>query len=211
MDVTIPEWHTVELRSDGAFAVWTVREDNSLGEIVGPKSSTDRFASFRAHGREVRLRVVHKDPVSVVPRYIDRGSDMEEVDPVPVELPFARPKSMQQRVDEMVRLALERQAEREGFESPEEAMDFDVDEDPEILSKYELSDMQDEEPISDLINDLGDGSGHVKDHESVPAGDVRERGDGDVRRKSDGKHEEPSGDAAGNDGGDDSGKIRKEE
>lgn len=168
MEVKLKPWQTLTLRSDGAFVVWTVLRDGSLGEIIGPSSANDRKMVVRSYAKEVALRISHADGVVFSESYEDRRPDHEVLDKTPVEVPLVRPKTMQERIDEQIRWALERQAEKDGFESPEEAFDFDVDEDPDPVSKYELSDMQDETPINDLINDLkGPSDAERQTEESV--------------------------------------------
>lgn len=186
MDVTIPKWNTLTLRSDGAFAVWTVLNDGSLDRIVGPGSSTDRKFVVRSYSVPIRLRVVHKDNISVSGSFEERDPDHETLDKTPLEVPLMAPMTLQERINEQIRYALEQQAEREGYESPEEAADLDVDEDPEPLSQYELTDMQDEVPVSDLINDLkgpdnDEQNRHGNVHVESSGGERRQAG-GDSRR-----------------------------
>lgn len=71
----------------------------------------------------------------------------EKPDPTPVELGIPRPLSLQ---DEMRRFIREEIISRDMEGKPitmEEEDDFDVDEDPDLTSDYELSDMQEEEGI----------------------------------------------------------------
>lgn len=69
-------------------------------------------------------------------------------DPTPVEVPlgFKRPPSIQEMIRSYVRTALSERAAAEGRETFEEAMDFEVDDDPDVgpLSGYELTEMQEE-------------------------------------------------------------------
>lgn len=167
MEVKIPAWNTCTLRSDGAFAVWSLADDGSLYNILGPARSTDRKMVLKAYGKDIVVRVIHKEPVAVVPEMIARDPDHEVLDKTPLEIPLMPAPTLQQRIDEQVRIALERQAEREGYESPEEAMDFEVDEDPDPVSQYELNDMQDEVPTEAMLNDIRGGT---KDEEPAAGG-----------------------------------------
>lgn len=78
-------------------------------------------------------------------------------DPTPVEMPlgFSRPPTLQEEIQRIIRIQMSQQAQAEGFESFEEADDFDVDEDPDPLSPYEVSEMQ-QEAIFPKETDNGD-------------------------------------------------------
>lgn len=79
-------------------------------------------------------------------------------DPTPMEVPhdWKRPLSLHEEIRRFVRSELSRQAEAQGEESFEEADDFDVDEDPDPLSPYEIP----EAPIEAL--------GGVRDEDAAP-------------------------------------------
>lgn len=64
----------------------------------------------------------------------------EILDPTPVArtVGFERPPSMQELIQRYVRTELSRQAGQAGEETFEEADDFDVDDDPELKSPYEV-------------------------------------------------------------------------
>lgn len=72
--------------------------------------------------------------------YNERGQEIPDPRPVSVPAGFQRPLSLQEEIKRFVRSELSRQAEDAGQESFEEADDFEVDEDPDPLSPYELQD-----------------------------------------------------------------------
>lgn len=76
----------------------------------------------------------------------------EEPDPTPVEWPahLRRPPTLAEEIKRLVRIEVSRAAEEAGFESFEEADDFDVDDDSDIFSEHELSDMQEDTPRDEL-------------------------------------------------------------
>lgn len=80
----------------------------------------------------------------------------EYPDPTPVEMPlgFKRPPTLQEEIQRIVRIQLSQQAQAEGFETFEEANDFEMDEDPDPLSPYEVSEMAPEE-ITAQETDVG--------------------------------------------------------
>lgn len=74
-------------------------------------------------------------------------SDRRETpDPTPVAWPAGvrRPETLAEQIRRMVRLHVSQMAQEQGFESFEEADDFDSDDDDEFRSPYELTEMQEE-------------------------------------------------------------------
>lgn len=78
------------------------------------------------------------------------GSDGKEY-PNPkgltVDVDPDRPDNLREQIRRIVRTEVARAAVQSGYESFEEANDFEVDEDPEFKSAYEFQDMVDEEPM----------------------------------------------------------------
>lgn len=72
----------------------------------------------------------------------------ENPDPTPIEVPLhlRRPFSLQEEMRRMIREEMSRAAVSKGAESFEEADDFDVDDDEELKSEYELDEGQIEFP-----------------------------------------------------------------
>jgi len=93
-------------------------------------------------------------------------SDGREIpDPTPAAIPFqfSRPLSLQEEIKRFVRIEASRAAADAGAESFEEADDFEVDEDPDPLSPYELKEAVPEWP------------GGVKDEDASPPPDPKEK------------------------------------
>lgn len=81
-------------------------------------------------------------------KFDDRGRELPDDTPVEVPLNWKRPPSMQEMIKQHIRVEMSRQAADSGFESFEESDDFEVDEDPDPLSQYELREMVEERPKS---------------------------------------------------------------
>jgi len=71
-------------------------------------------------------------------RFDEHGREILDQTPVARTVGFERPPSMQELIQRYVRTELSRQASQAGEESFEEADDFDVDDDPELKSPYEV-------------------------------------------------------------------------
>lgn len=73
----------------------------------------------------------------------------EVLDPTPVEVPlhFRRPPTLQEQIKQFVRGEFSRQAADDGFDTFEEADDFEIDEDPDPISKYRVVEAQEERPL----------------------------------------------------------------
>lgn len=100
----------------------------------------------------------------------------EMLDPTPIELPIGlkRPETLQETMARMLRQHFLIQKQNEGFESPEEADDFEIEDDGTPWSPYE--DRADEEAKAiDLLKAEGapsaaaDGGEPAKPAEAKPA------------------------------------------
>lgn len=74
------------------------------------------------------------------------GREIPDSTPVAVPHEWQRPLSLHEQIKRFVRSELSRRAHDEGQETFEEADDFDVDEDPDPLSAYELQEAAPEWP-----------------------------------------------------------------
>lgn len=90
-------------------------------------------------------------------RLSDKGK--EKLDPTPMAIPvgFERPLTLEQQVARMMRNQYELQAkvrDMSGVETPEEADDFDIDDDPiELSTPYEQHFMPDVTPEQQITDD----------------------------------------------------------
>lgn len=73
----------------------------------------------------------------------------EDPDQRPVDWPLnlKRPLTIQEEIQRFVRVEMSQRAQEHGHESFEEADDFDVEDEDEWQSPYELMEMQEERPI----------------------------------------------------------------
>lgn len=73
------------------------------------------------------------------------GNHEEIPDPTPVEMPigYEHPESLESMIARLVHNE-SRRAKSQGQESFEESDDFDMDDDSEIISEYQMTDMQEE-------------------------------------------------------------------
>jgi hypothetical protein len=79
-------------------------------------------------------------------RYDDYGRELPDPTPVSVPAGFARPIALHEQIKRLIRTEMSRQAVTEEKESFEEADDFDVDEDGDPLSPYEIPEGLPERP-----------------------------------------------------------------
>jgi len=68
----------------------------------------------------------------------EKGHEVLDSTPIARTVGFERPPSMQELIQRYVRTELSRQAAQAGAETFEEADDFDVDDDIELKSRYEV-------------------------------------------------------------------------
>jgi hypothetical protein len=79
-------------------------------------------------------------------RYDDYGRELPDPTPVSVPAGFARPIALHEQIKRFIRTEMSRQAVTEEKESFEEADDFDVDEEGDPLSPYEIPEGLPERP-----------------------------------------------------------------
>lgn len=79
-------------------------------------------------------------------KFDDRGRELPDDTPVEVPLNWKRPPSLREMIQQHIRTEMSLTAQGEGMETFEEADDFEVDEDPDPLSQYELREMAEERP-----------------------------------------------------------------
>lgn len=79
--------------------------------------------------------------------YIDENYH-EVPNPQPEELIVSkRPPSLQEQIQRLIKVQLSQEMGQQGAETWEEANDFDIPEEVDPISGYEINDMIDEEPI----------------------------------------------------------------
>lgn len=66
------------------------------------------------------------------------GREIPDTTPVAIPAGWERPLSLHEQIKRFIRTELSSQAELQGEESFEEAEDFDVDEEPDPVSPYEV-------------------------------------------------------------------------
>lgn len=109
------------------------------------------------------------------------GIDPQTMDDTPIEIPVAiGPETWEDRFRRAIRAEIY-QAQQQGFETFEDADDFDVPDDDEFVSPYQLTEMQEEAPrhAEAKPRQGGDGShqeGHKGDKGSGEGGGSGEQG-----------------------------------
>lgn len=103
-------------------------------------------------------------------RFDDRGREIPDKSVVEVPLKFSRPLTIQEEIKRFVRTEMSRQAAEGGFETFEEAEDFDVDEDEDFRSPYELTMMQEERIVAPDASNLERQKGRSNEDRSDSRG-----------------------------------------
>lgn len=75
------------------------------------------------------------------------GREIPDLTPVAIPANVARPESQESLIKRIIREELSMQASSQGFETFEESLDFDVDDDAEFVSQYEYPEMIPDYPI----------------------------------------------------------------
>lgn len=82
----------------------------------------------------------------------EKGQEIPDPTPVEVPLNFRRPPSLNDRIRSMIAREMSQYASAQGAETFEEANDFEVDEDPDFKSPYEVTELQEEAGFHDADN-----------------------------------------------------------
>lgn len=130
--------------------------------------------------------------------YNERGQEIPDNQPVAVPLRRAV-RSETARIKGLIREAMSEAASSKGMETFEESNDFDVgdNDDERLFSRYELSDMQEERPVSELteklapvkLRDANNGNDEVNDD-----GKRKKKSDGADRNRADARPRESKND-----------------
>lgn len=79
-------------------------------------------------------------------KFDDKGRELPDSTPIELPLHWQRPQTIQEQIRSFVRSELSRRAAAQGEETFEEADDFDVDDDFDPRSPWELNFDQEQEP-----------------------------------------------------------------
>jgi hypothetical protein len=138
----------VEITSNGVFQVYGVRDGKRVS-ILGPRNESDRYFKFW-NKNYTALEVVTDKETFWNCKYYDQEMGQEYLDPTPIEVPVMDPAlNMNERIRQFIRDEISARMESQDMETFEESMDFDVDDDTEIISPYEFVDMVPEEPVDE--------------------------------------------------------------
>ncbi len=155
----------VTVRADGEFHVYRSGSNGKKGDRVGPFFSTARCFVFVVAPGELCYWIVAER--SVVYELSEVIIDHKEhPDPTPVELPvgYDHPLPLRDEMRRFIREELSNTAASAGEETFEESDDFDCHEDDELLSPYELTELQEEYVPDDEPEEVSE-----KEAEQAPA------------------------------------------
>lgn len=142
----------VTIQSDGEFHVYGYA-GSSLLALLGPVASHSRFCRFRVPHGVTRLEIKCKPQCQwQAAEAVYNGQ--EHPDPTPVEIPIGheQPESLEDTMRRFIREQVAAHySEKEGAGTFEDEDDFDIeDEDPELLTPYEMTEMEEEALVSDV-------------------------------------------------------------
>ena len=132
----------VGIRSDGEFVVYGVLGDERVC-ILGPKSKEARVARFDLD-EQISPEVVCEDGVAWT-LDVQSRSRAEVLDNTPMEIPVdVEPPSIRDEMREYIRTIISQNAEENGAGSFEEEDDFDIPDEFDPVSPYEVREMVEE-------------------------------------------------------------------
>lgn len=82
----------------------------------------------------------------------ERGHEVPDPEPVAVPVRFQAPESLEDRIKRIIRADLSARAQAQGFETFEEADDFEVGDDYDPRSPHELDSVQEDAPLPEKLS-----------------------------------------------------------
>lgn len=149
-EFVVPHDAAVEIRASSEFLVKCKSAEDDDWYIVGPDSGMDRVFVFKNTWDSVDFQIVLPKLASWNCLITPQSSRYENVDPNPVETAVMTGESLRENMREIIRQEFANMRMNDGYESEEEADDFDIDsaEEIDLSSKYELQEMEPElDPI----------------------------------------------------------------
>lgn len=145
----------IEILAETRASVFAVNEDGELTQLLASTLNGRMIVRTKEKPVNVFVSVPGNEHWSL--ESIPLASPFEKVNDIPVEIPEdkKRPETLQ---DKLKRFIMEQVADQYGqgsreMETLEEAMDFDIDGEDNILSGYELQDMDDVQYVPDETPD----------------------------------------------------------
>lgn len=129
-------------------------------------------------------------------KFDDQGREIPDPTPIEVPLDFNRPLTLQEEIRRFLQIEASYVAQNAGFETFEEADDFDVDEEEvEFVSPYEIMEMSDEQSFGrESVEGPAGAPGQESPGAAQPHGEGSPAGSGSTEGA------EPAGGARARDG-----------
>ena len=151
-EITCGNGATIIIKSSGQFIVYAmVKKKREL--ILGPYTTTARILKYKLPDdiEQVFVKCEKSTEWTIEWSWYNRS---EVSDPKPVEIPvgYQKPESLVDQMRRMIKTEMSAAAEEVGYGSFEEEDDFELDE--EILTNYEMSDMQETEEYEQELDPI---------------------------------------------------------
>jgi hypothetical protein len=145
----MPPRSRVKVKAGGPLTIYGLDNDSNRISVInaGVMGNINFVQDSKAKGIEIQA------PKSTTWQLEYQTPDMfqEHLDPEPIAIPIGKGElSTDQKIKEMVRIEMSKAAEASGYESFEEANDFEDDDDEDMLSGYEVMDMQEDVPFKEF-------------------------------------------------------------
>ena len=135
----------VGIRADGPFTVYGLADGKRVS-ILGPKNEQARVARFSL-AEHITPEIVCEDSVCWTLDY-QANRSAEVLDKTPMEIPIdVRPPSIREEMRQYIRTVISQNAEEVGVGTFEEEDDFDIPDEFDPISPYEIQEMIEEEYI----------------------------------------------------------------
>lgn len=174
----------INVRADGPFMAYAI-ENGNRKHVLGPFRRDVWMLNITLEGLIKEFEINPNDGTNYEVDIKELPSAKSINSGIPVEVPLdcKVPQTTEQIVAKYVSEALFRQNE-DKFESPEEADDFIEDEEDHMWSKYELEDMQEEEPLTSPLTEQNGNAEPEPQKSEKPAEDVPTEASEDIKQQA---------------------------
>lgn len=166
----------VRVHAEGTYLVYGLSEDETRLSILAPHNDRDLLSHFTVPLECSKIQIV-TDEDTLFQIHIVENISAEQLDPVPIEV-IEPQLSLRDQIKQYIVEELSTHQYNQGNESFEEADDFDIDDESEPTSPYEMPEMDEdylsepetpEKPPEDTSEPQDDTITPEKDKESPPS------------------------------------------
>jgi hypothetical protein len=165
----LPERTRVKLKTSGPITIFGTDENGTRLGIIAA-GVIGNYLFIQKGYDYVEIQADKKTNWQI--EYATPDLYQEHLDPEPIAIPLGKQElSTDQKIKELVRIEMSKLSEEAGNETFDEANDFDIDDDEDMLSGFEVREMQQEVPFQEYVEKNKKEKNTEKNPSPPPTGD----------------------------------------